>query len=86
METNEPSTSGTLQRVLAFIIAGLVILTLVCFTASLIGYFAGVFVTEPEGIWPTIIMLPLIALPAAFALTIVLIVVTSVRRSRANRR
>lgn len=66
-------------------VAGLVIVALVCFAVSLIGYATGAIAGEVNTFWATVIMLPGFALPAALALTIALLIVTAIRRSRANR-
>jgi uncharacterized membrane-anchored protein len=66
-------------------VAGLVIVALVCFAASLVGYATGAIAGEVNAFWATVIMLPGFALPAALLLTIALLIVTAVRRSRTNR-
>lgn len=66
-------------------IAGLVIIALVCFAIALVGYSTGAVSGEVSGFWVTVVMLPGIALPVALVLTIALLIVTAVRRSRANR-
>jgi cytochrome c-type biogenesis protein CcmH/NrfF len=38
-----------------------------------------------EGIWPTMVVLPLIALPVAFLLMMAVLIMSFVRRARANR-
>jgi hypothetical protein len=38
-----------------------------------------------EGIWPLIVLFPAIALPLAFVMIVVLLIVSFVRRARANR-
>jgi hypothetical protein len=37
------------------------------------------------GLWPLVVVLPLIALPVAFVMIVVLLVMSFVRRSRANK-
>ena len=37
------------------------------------------------GIWPIVVILPLIALPIGFILIVVLLIMSFVRRARANR-
>lgn len=66
-------------------VAGLVIVSLVSFATSMIGYATGSVSGDVNGFWVTVVMLPYVALPAAFVLTIVLLVITAVRRSRSNR-
>jgi membrane protein implicated in regulation of membrane protease activity len=81
---SEPVNRG--QRVLATMVAGLVVLSLLCFAASMIGYFTGALAGGASGIWVLLIMIPWFGLPLALLLTIALLIVTSIRRSRENRR
>ncbi|MCW4386157.1 hypothetical protein OH146_10270 [Salinibacterium sp. SYSU T00001] len=85
MSNSAAEPANRIQRILAFMVAGLVIVALVCFAISMIGYATGAIAGEVGPFWVTVIMLPGIALPVALVLTIVLLVVTAVRRSRANR-
>jgi len=73
------------QRVLSYIIAALVIVSLVCIAAILIGTAVGGFAQQGsgEGLWPAVFVFPLIAFPLAFVLTIVLIIVVGRQRSKA---
>ncbi|MBF0671926.1 MAG: hypothetical protein IR160_05000 [Salinibacterium sp.] len=77
--------ASRIQRILAFMVAGLVIISIVCFAIAMIGYATGAVSGEVDGFWQTVVMLPYFALPAAFVLTITLLVLTAVRRSRSNR-
>lgn len=85
-ETPEPATR--LQRTLAFTAAGLVIISIVCFFVLMIGTWLGAGPDQGsgKGIWPTVELLPLIALPLALILILVLLVVSLVSRSRRNRK
>lgn len=85
VSNSTPEPANRTQRVLAFMVAGLVIVALLCFAASLVGYATGAISGEVGGLWATVIMLPGFALPAALVLTLILLIVTAVRRSRANR-
>jgi hypothetical protein len=73
-----------LDRVLAFMSLGLAVVSIGCFFAILIARPAGV-TDFSEGIWPVIAVLPLIALPIAFLMILALLIMTFVRRARANR-
>ncbi|QDZ14737.1 hypothetical protein [Humibacter ginsenosidimutans] len=88
MTDETPVTTSRTQRVLAFIAAGLVILSIACFFVLMIGTWAGAGPDQGsgKGIWPTVELLPLAALPLAFVLIIVLLVVSLVSRSKQNRR
>ena len=87
MTQQTPPPASRLQRILAYIIAALVILSLVCIAAILIGTWAGQFAQQGsgQGLWPTVFFFPLVALPIAFVLIIVLLIV-SARRNRALNR
>ncbi|TDN92193.1 multidrug ABC transporter ATPase [Microbacterium sp. BK668] len=73
-----------IDRILAYMALGLTILSIVCFFAVIIARPLGVedFTT---GVWPLIVVLPLLALPIAFVMIVVLLVMSFVRRSRANK-
>ena len=73
-----------LDRILAFMSLGLVVVSIVCFVAVIIARPAGV-TDFSQGIWPIVAVLPLIALPVAFLMIVGLLIVTFVRRARANR-
>jgi len=73
-----------IDRILAFMALGLTVLSIVCFFAVILARPAGV-VDFSQGLWPTIIVMPLIALPIAFVLIVVLLVMCFVRRARANK-
>jgi len=71
------------QRVLAFMFAAVILLSLVAIILTLV---AGATGADPtSGIWPVILILPLPGLSIAVLLLIALLVVTAVRRSRAAR-
>jgi uncharacterized membrane protein len=82
-----PPPASRLQRILSYIIAALVIVSLVCIAAILIGTAAGQFAQQGsgEGLWPTVFLFPLVALPVAFVLIIVLLIVSARRNRAANR-
>ncbi|WP_243062621.1 hypothetical protein [Humibacter sp. RRB41] len=83
--TSQPASR--LQRTLAFTAAGLVIISIVCFFVLIIGTWLGAGPSQGsgKGIWPTVELLPLIALPLALVMIIVLLIVSLVSRSRQNR-
>jgi Ni/Fe-hydrogenase subunit HybB-like protein len=72
---------------MAYLIAGLVILALASFVAVIIGTAMGAGTENgfSQGLWPTIIMLPLFALPTAMLLTIALLIISSISRKNGNR-
>lgn len=70
-----------IERILAFVLASVAGLTVVSIVALLIGRAA--HVTDlSAGVWPVVAVLPLIGLPIALVLAIVLIIVMNTRRRR----
>jgi len=84
-----PTSSGdvpirTVDRFLAFTALGLAAAAIVCFFAVIIARPAGV-TDFTEGIWPLLVVFPAIALPLAFLMIVALLIMSFVRRARANR-
>jgi FtsH-binding integral membrane protein len=73
-----------LDRILAFMSLGLLVLSIACFLAIIIARPAGVE-DFSEGLWPTISMIVFIAPPIAFILLITVLIMSFVRRARANK-
>jgi magnesium-transporting ATPase (P-type) len=72
------------ERVLAFMVAAAIGLSIICFLAVIIG--TGVGVTDfGTGIWPVVIVLPVIGLPLGLLLMITLLIVSGIRRAREAR-
>ena len=69
---------------MAYLIAGLVLAALASFVAVIIGTAVGAGAADgfSHGVWPVILMLPLFALPAAMLLTIALLIISGITRSR----
>lgn len=82
-----PITEHRAERVLAFMFAAVVGLSILAFLAVIIGTAAGAGADNgfSQGVWPYIIMLPWFGLPIAFLLLIALLIVNWVRRSRESR-
>ena len=72
------------DRILAYISLGLAVVAIGCFFAVIIARPAGV-TDFTQGLWPLIVVFPLIALPTAFILIVVLLIMSFARRARANR-
>lgn len=72
-----------LQRVLAFMFAAVIVLSLLAIILSIVRGAVGADPTT--GLWPFILVLPMPGLAIAVLLLIALLVVTAVRRSRAAR-
>ena len=87
MNDETPRPASRLQRILAYIIAALVVVSLLCIFAIIIGTWLGAGAAQGsgQGVWPTVIMFPTFALPAAFVLIMVLLFVSLVGRSKQNR-
>jgi uncharacterized paraquat-inducible protein A len=77
-----PVTVHRIERTMAFMVVAIVVLSVASFIAVMIGSGAGV--DFESGVWPTIVILPLIGLPIAFLLIIALLVSNMVRRRRAG--
>lgn len=75
-----------IDRILAFMSLGLLVLSIACFFAIIIGSSAGM---EQEdfsgGLWPAVSAVVYIAPIAAFALMMTVLIMTFVRKSRANK-
>lgn len=72
-----------IDRLLAFMSIGLLALSILCFFAIMIGSAAGADMSS--GVWPTVGVLVYIAPIVAFALILAVLIMSFVRRARANR-
>lgn len=72
---------------MAYIVAGVVGLSIIAFFAVIAATATGVGANDgfSSGIWPIVITLPLFGLPIGFLLIIALLVISTVRRSREAR-
>jgi len=79
-----PHASNRPERILAYMVAAVVVLSILCFIALIAGTALGAGNNDgfSQGLWPTVITLPLFGLPVGFVLIIVLMVLSGVRRSR----
>jgi hypothetical protein len=74
------------ERILAFVVGAAAGLSILCIIALIIGQATGaVAVPATRGLWQVVAVLPIIGLPIAFVLMVVLLVVSIVRRTRASR-
>ncbi|MGR0220943.1 hypothetical protein [Agromyces sp. ZXT2-6] len=87
MSTQGPVTDHRTERILAYMVAATVGLSILAFFAVMIGTLAGVGADDgfSQGIWPFVLVLPMIGLPIGFLLLIALLIVNGVRRSRESR-
>jgi uncharacterized membrane protein len=85
--TQPPQSASRIERVLAYMVAAVVGLSILAFVAVLIGTSAGVGNNDgfSHGVWPFVLTLPLLGLPVGFVLLIALLVISAVRRSREAR-
>ncbi len=74
-----PGSINRGERIIAYTLAAMILLSLVAFFVIVIGTFTGMSSAE---YWPVIILTPLIALPAAIILLVSLVIVSIRRRSR----
>ncbi|MET0859385.1 MAG: multidrug ABC transporter ATPase [Microbacterium sp.] len=72
-----------IDRTLAFMSLGLLLLSVLCFFAIIIGTSAGA--DFASGIWPLVGVLVYIAPIIAFLMLLTILIMTFVRRARANR-
>lgn len=81
MAENTPVGLNRIERILAVMIASSAGLSIVCIVAVFIAQVSGE--TDFDGgAWPIVRFLPVIGLPFAFVLIVVLLVVSVVRRRR----
>lgn len=74
------------DRILAFTALGLAAASIVCFFAIIIGTATGMEQADfGSGVWPTVSAIVWIAPPIAFALLLTVLIMTFIRRSRANK-
>jgi hypothetical protein len=85
--TQTPYDSGRLEKILAYMVAGVVGLSILAFLAVILGTAAGVGANDgfSQGIWPAVLTLPLFGLPIGFLLVIALMIVSGLRRAREAR-
>jgi len=82
MVSSESSSPSRLERILAAVIGSVIGLSILAFLAIIIASWQG-FSSEDfsQGAWPAITFLPLVGLPLGFVLIIVLLAVSTRRRS-----
>ena len=87
MTANNSANVSRFERILAFMLLGLVLLSVGTFLAIIVGTWQGMSSSDfAGGIWPAVVMVPYIGLPLAFVLLITLMITSAVRRSRENKR
>lgn len=79
-----PIANQRVERVLAYMVAAAVGLSVVAFLAVIVATAAGVR-DFSGGIWPLAIMLPAVGLPIGLLLMIALLATSAIRRSRESK-
>ena len=86
MTANGPVADNRLERVLAYMILGIVALSLICFVAIIVATASGMSSDDfTQGLWPAVSIIPLVGLPLGMILIVVLLLVSVRRRGRAAR-
>jgi uncharacterized membrane protein len=84
MTANGSTTDNRLERVLAYIILGIVALSLICFVAIIVATATGMSREDfAAGLWPMVSVIPLFGLPLGMILIVALLLVSIRRRGRA---
>jgi len=79
-----PATFNRTERALAFMVGGIIVFTILCFAAMIIGWLT--LGTIPgTGVWPVVLGILYVVPPIALVLIFVLLGVTWTRKARANR-
>ena len=84
MAKNNPVDVNRNERILAYMLASAIGLSVLAIIAILAGNGLGVRDFD-EGIWPIVIVLPNIGFPIGIILLVVLVIVSARRKSRAAR-
>ena len=87
MTDPQPQNASRLERILAFMLLALVLLSVGTFVAIMVGTGQGMGSDDfAAGLWPMVVMVPYIGLPLAIVLLITLMISSAVRRARESRR
>ncbi|WP_460799774.1 multidrug ABC transporter ATPase [Microbacterium sp. GXF0217] len=80
-------TIRAVDRILAFTALALAALSVICFFAIIIGTAVGMSHEDfANGAWPVVAAVPQWGLPVAFILILTLLIMSFVRKGRANKR
>jgi uncharacterized membrane protein len=87
MTTGSAPRDNRLERILAYMVAATVGLSILAFIAVIVGTVSGVGANDgfSHGVWPAVLVTPLIGLPIGFVLLVVLLVLNGIRRARESR-
>ena len=84
MAKNNPVDVNRNERILAYMLASAIGLSILAIIAILVGTGVGVRDFD-EGIWPVVIMLPNVGFPIGIILLVALVLVSARRKSRSAR-
>ena len=84
MAKTNPVDDNRNERILAYMLASAIGLSILAIIAILVGTGVGVRDFD-EGIWPVVIMLPNVGFPIGIILLVALVLVSARRKSRAAR-
>ncbi|HWU46087.1 MAG TPA: hypothetical protein VN133_04950 [Humibacter sp.] len=86
MSLQTPQPVSRVQRILAYMTAALVGLSLLAIAALIAGYALGAARAQAhgDGVWPTVMFVPMIGLPVAFVLILALLIISLVGRGKSN--
>ncbi|WP_202106940.1 hypothetical protein [Agromyces seonyuensis] len=84
MSETRPVSDSRVERILAYMVAATIGVSILAFVAVIIGSSVNAEVDgwAMTGVWPVVIMLPWFGLPLAFALLIALLITSTVRRRK----
>jgi len=87
VSTQRPVGDHRAERILAYMVATTIAISIAAFLAVMIGTLAGAGANDgfSQGVWPVVLVLPLIGLPIGFLLLIALLIINGVRRARESR-
>lgn len=87
MTDPQKHNASRFERILAFMLLALVLLSVATFIAIMVGTMQGMGSNDfAGGLWPVVVMVPYIGLPLAIVLLIVLMISSAARRARESRR
>jgi hypothetical protein len=83
---NDTSSPRPIERILAYMIAAAVGLSVLCFVALIIATAVGTTAEQFSAApWPTVVVLPAIGLPIGLVLMVALLIITAIRRGRESK-
>ena len=84
MSTPQTTVPSRVERILAFMLIGVFVVSIIALFTVLIATWAGA--DFGGSVWPVVAMTPYFGLPLAFLLLFSLLIIATVRRARAAKR